>query len=157
MWRHHYKTVKTTMGVTLYPKTQLDKWNFLRDVEVLKEDDGDGDFISSSSSKYFYENVLEKSYSTQYSTWGLPLTILYNCEEETDTFNRDDRGYIPPHILKRIVESKRFNEEYKNLINIYDEMEEDDTKYHFEISKIQHSIEILDFIKKNKENGISYD
>ena len=145
------------MGVTLYPKTQLDKWNFLRDVEVLKEDDGDGDFISSSSSKYFYENVLEKSYSTQYSTWGLPLTILYNCEEETDTFNRDDRGYIPPHILKRIVESKRFNEEYKNLITIYDEMEEDDTKYHFEISKIQHSIEILDFIKKNKENGISYD
>lgn len=145
------------MGVTLYPKTQLDKWNFLRDVEVLKEDDGDGDFISSSSSKYFYENVLEKSYSTQYSTWGLPLTILYNCEEETDTFNRDDRGYIPPHILKRIVKSKRFNEEYKNLINIYDEMEEDNTKYHFEISKIQHSIEILDFIKKNKENGISYD
>ena len=145
------------MGVTLYPKTQLDKWNFLRDVEVLKEDDGDGDFISSSSSKYFYENVLEKSYSTQYSTWGLPLTILYNCEEETDTFNRDDRGYIPPHILKRIVKSKRFNEEYKNLINIYDEMEEYNTKYHFEISKIQHSIEILDFIKKNKENGISYD
>jgi hypothetical protein len=157
MWRHHYKTVKTTMGVTLYPKTQLDKWNFLRDVDILKEDDGDGDFISSSSSKYFYENVLGKSYSTQYSTWGLPLTILNNCEEETDTFNRDDRGYIPPHILKRIVESKRFNEEYKNLINIYDEMEEDDTKYHFEISKIQHSIEILDFIKKNKENGISYD
>ncbi len=145
------------MGVTLYPKTQLDKWNFLRDIDILKEDDGDGDFISSSSSKYFYENVLEKSYSTQYSTWGLPLTILYNCEEETDTFNRDDRGYIPPHILKRIVESKRFNEEYKNLITIYDEMEEDDTKYHFEISKIQHSIEILDFIKKNKENGISYD
>ena len=145
------------MGVTLYPKTQLDKWNFLRDIEVLKEDDGDGDFISSSSSKYLYENVLEKSYSTQYSTWGLPLTILYNCEEETDTFNRDDRGYIPPHILKRIVESERFNEEYKKLINIYDEMEEDDTKYHFEISKIQHSIEILDFIKKNKENGISYD
>ena len=145
------------MGVTLYPKTESDKWNFLRDVEILKEDDGDGDFTNSSSSKYFYKNVLKNSYSTQYSTWGIPLKILYNCEEETDTFNRDDRGYIPPHILKRIVESNRFNEEYRNLLNIYDEMEEDDVKYHFEIPTIQHSIEILDFIKKNKENGITYE
>jgi hypothetical protein len=145
------------MGVTLYPKTESDKWNFLRDVEILKEDDGDGNFTNSSSSKYFYENVLKKSYSTQYSTWGLPLKILYNCEEETVTFNRDDRGYIPPHILKRIVKSERFKEEYRNLLNIYDEMVENNTKYHFEIPLIENSIEILDFLKENKDNGIIYE
>jgi len=142
------------MGVTLYPKTQLDKWNFLRDIKTLKEDDGNGDFTKTSSSKYFYENVLNNSYSTLYSIWGIPLKILYNCEKEIDTFNRDDKGYIPPHILKRIVESERFNEEYTNLLYIYDEMKENDDAYRFEI---QYSIEILDFIKKNKENGITYE
>jgi len=141
------------MGVTLYPKTQLDKWNFLRDIKTLKEDDGNGDFTKTSSSKYFYENVLKNSYSTLYSIWGIPLKILYNCEKEIDTFNRDDKGYIPPHILKRIVESERFNEEYKNLLNIYNKMKNNNDEYHIEI---QYSIEILNFIKVNKENGISY-
>jgi hypothetical protein len=153
------------MGVVIYSKVDTDKYEYYKTVGLLEDD---MDLKNVNSSHYYYlNNISENTISVPYSIWSLPHTILFDCYDgDKSTFNRDDIGFIPPHILIEIVDSKKFKSKFDELQSEYDDEfiglnEDEDSIDYFEpndstLKELSPIIEIMGFINKNKSNGISW-
>lgn len=142
------------MGVCIYSKFDCDKLEFFNEIGEINDEKIDG--VDSSSTSYYLKNVSPNCISVPYSYWNTPFRILFDCfKGDKSTFLRDDVGFIPPHILNKIVRSKKFNEHYnesiQNLKRIVGSNSDLDQK-----TKWDQIIIILKFIIKNKNVGICW-
>jgi hypothetical protein len=153
------------MSVAIYSKAAVDKWEYYNEIGILS-DEIKGKSLSTSS-EYYGKYVSPNSISTLYSIWNLPHSIIFDCYEgDKSTFNRDDFGFIPPHILIEITNSKEFKRKFDQLKSEYEDEfkglnEDEDSADYFEpndnkLEELSPIIEIIDFIVKNKNNGICW-
>jgi len=160
------------MAISIYSKYQMDIWTHLKEVSVLSDEDSN-EFTQTSSSKWFINKLYSNSTDVSWDDWSEIHSILFDSySDDKITFCRDSVGFIPPHILSIIVKSKRFKGKYESLKRDYNEQFEialnyeyatsnDEEEYYDEpdeeiLEKSSRMLEILDFIIKFSNEGISY-
>jgi hypothetical protein len=160
------------MSISIYSKYQIDVWTHLKEVCVLSDDDSVNHF-QSSSSQWFQKNLYSNSTDVCWDDWSEIHSILFDSYDgDKSSFNMDSRGFIPPHILKSILNSKYFKEKYESFKRDFDEqldlamnyefgVEDDEEEYCEKpdedlLEKSSRILIILDTIIKLSDEGISY-
>jgi hypothetical protein len=150
----------------------MDVWRQLKEVCVLSDEDSD-DILQSSSSQWFQDNLLKNSIDVSWDDWGDIHSILFDSYDgDKMSFNMDNNGFIPPHILKNIIKSNYFRNKYEvfkrnyneqiDILFNYDNGVQDDEDWDYEkpnedlLEKSSRILIILDSIIKLSEEGISY-
>ncbi len=150
----------------------MDVWRQLKEVCVLSDEDSE-DLLQSTSSQWFQENLLMNSIDVSWDDWGEIHSILFDSYDgDNPSFNMDSNGFIPPHILKTIINSKYFRNKYEgfkrdyyeqlDIVFNYDNGVQDDEDWDYEkpneelLERSSRILIILDGIIKLSEEGISY-
>ena len=150
----------------------MDVWTHLKEVCVLSDDDSVKHF-QSSSSQWFQKNLYSNSTDVCWDDWSEIHSILFDSYDgNKSSFNMDSRGFIPPHILKSILNSKYFKDKYEGFKSDYDNQLEIALNYEYAIEdgeeeyydrpdeqlleKADRILRVLDVIIKLAEEGISY-
>jgi hypothetical protein len=144
------------MSLSIYSKYKMDNWKYLIEADVIKYDDADKR-TESSAYLYYSDNIYDDAFHTTYSGWNDAHNILFNSatEDERHSFFRDDFGFIPPHILKRITQSSSFQHNRDEIEYRLEGLMECSCN-HNEIIELEHTMKILDFIVKRADEGICY-
>jgi hypothetical protein len=156
------------MSLAIYSKADIDKWEYYKEVGILNEEVENNSI--STSSEYYGKYISPNAIHTTYSNWSLPHNLLFDCYDgDKSTFNRDDIGFIPPHILNKIVNSEIFKNKFSQinsdlaeqleLEDLYENQNDDDyydSPDQFVIEKCGLELEILDFIIDKQNEGICW-
>lgn len=140
----------------------------LKDVENINEKKH---LLTDEEIQKMYSEIFisKKCLLTTYSDWENTHSLLFESYQgDKLSFQRDDVGFIPPKTLKKILNSKSFQEKYKemkrefnNELDLYYEWEfcenEDLEKPNIKLLE-NHSrdLKMIDFIIKISDEGIYY-
>ena len=140
----------------------------LKDVENIK---GKQHLLTDEEVQKKYSEIFisKKCLHTTYSEWGNTHSLLFEtCKGDNSSFQRDDVGFITSKTLKEILNSKSFQNKYKEMKReFHDEL---DLYYEYEFCENEDSetpnikllenhsrdLRIIDFIITLSDEGIYY-
>lgn len=140
----------------------------LKDVENIK---GKQHLLTDDEVQKMYSEIFisKKCLFTTYSDWENTHSLLFESYQgDKLSFQRDDVGFIPSKTLNKILNSKSFQDKYKEMRReFYDEL---DLYYEYEFGENEDSetpnikllenhsrdLKIIDFLITLSDEGIYY-